>query len=339
MKAVVFHGIGDIRLDDVAEPTIEQATDAIVRITASAICGTDLHIVRGTMPGMKPGTILGHEGVGVVEELGTGRAQPQRRRPRGRPLDDRVRLLLVLPRAATTRSATTPTPTGKRAGTAFFGGPEDGGSVPRAAGRVRARPLRPRRAREAARRGQRRPGDPALRHLSHRRTSARSSPRSRPATRWRCSAAARSASSRSPARSSCGAGRIFAIDAIPSRLEMARAQGAEVDRLRRGGSGRGAQRAHRRHRRRSRDRRGRRRRESPAPGPRSGESRRPGGRPFDREVRRVAPESNPRTATGTRATRPRRRCAGRSRRWPRRARSRSSASTRPAPSRSRSARR
>jgi len=67
MKAVVFHGVGDIRLDDVAEPKIKEPTDAIVRLTASAICGTDLHMVRGTLPGMKPGTILGHEGVGVVE--------------------------------------------------------------------------------------------------------------------------------------------------------------------------------------------------------------------------------------------------------------------------------
>jgi hypothetical protein len=49
MKAVVFHDVGDIRLDEVAEPKIEQATDAIVRLTASAICGTDLHMVRGTM--------------------------------------------------------------------------------------------------------------------------------------------------------------------------------------------------------------------------------------------------------------------------------------------------
>jgi threonine dehydrogenase-like Zn-dependent dehydrogenase len=53
MKAVVFHGIGDIRLDDVSEPEIEQPTDAIIRLTASAICGTDLHMVRGTFAGMK----------------------------------------------------------------------------------------------------------------------------------------------------------------------------------------------------------------------------------------------------------------------------------------------
>ena len=72
MKAVVFHGVGDIRWDDAPDPQIEQPTDAIVRLTSSAICGTDLHMVRGTMPGMKPGTILGHEGVGIVEEVGKG---------------------------------------------------------------------------------------------------------------------------------------------------------------------------------------------------------------------------------------------------------------------------
>src|SRR6185437_2212777 len=70
MKAVVFHGIGDIRLDDVSEPKIQEDTDAIVRLTASAICGTDLHLIRGTLPGVKKGTILGHEGVGVVEKVG-----------------------------------------------------------------------------------------------------------------------------------------------------------------------------------------------------------------------------------------------------------------------------
>jgi threonine dehydrogenase-like Zn-dependent dehydrogenase len=70
MKAVVFHGIGDIRLEDVPEPKIQEPSDAIVRLTASAICGTNLHMVRGTMTGMKPGTILGHEGVGIIEEIG-----------------------------------------------------------------------------------------------------------------------------------------------------------------------------------------------------------------------------------------------------------------------------
>ncbi len=112
MKAVVFHGIGDIRLDTVKEPKLVEPTDAIVRLTSSAICGTDLHMVRGTLSGMKPGTILGHEGVGVIEEVGKDVRNLQRRRPGGDPLDDRVRLLLVLPELGTTRSATTRTRTG-----------------------------------------------------------------------------------------------------------------------------------------------------------------------------------------------------------------------------------
>ncbi len=64
MKAIVFKSIGDIRLEDVSEPQMEASTDAIVRLTSSAICGTDLHFVRGTFSGMKPGQVLGHEGVG-----------------------------------------------------------------------------------------------------------------------------------------------------------------------------------------------------------------------------------------------------------------------------------
>ena len=70
MKAVVFYDQGDIRLDDVPEPVLQTSTDAIVRLTASAICGTDLHFLRGTVGGMKKGTILGHEGIGIVEQVG-----------------------------------------------------------------------------------------------------------------------------------------------------------------------------------------------------------------------------------------------------------------------------
>jgi threonine dehydrogenase-like Zn-dependent dehydrogenase len=126
MKAIVFHDVGDIRLDDVPEPKIEQATDAILRITTSAICGTDLHMVRGTMPGMVPGTVLGHEAVGVVEEVGKG----VRNLKRG----DRV----VVPstigcgscsycRSGYFAQCDTANPNGPRAGTSFFGGPKDTG--------------------------------------------------------------------------------------------------------------------------------------------------------------------------------------------------------------------
>jgi threonine dehydrogenase-like Zn-dependent dehydrogenase len=70
MKAVVFHAIDDIRLDGVPERRIEQPSDAIVRLTASAICYTGFHLVRGPFSGMEPGTILDREGVGIVEKVG-----------------------------------------------------------------------------------------------------------------------------------------------------------------------------------------------------------------------------------------------------------------------------
>ena len=70
MKAIVYGGPGDVRVDEVRDPELEESTDAIVRVTASAICGFDLRIARGEVPEMLPGTILGHEGVGVIEDLG-----------------------------------------------------------------------------------------------------------------------------------------------------------------------------------------------------------------------------------------------------------------------------
>src|SRR5579875_1935250 len=71
MRAVVFHAVGDIRVEGVSDPRIQDSTDAIARLTASAIRGTDLHVVRGTVPGMVPGPILGYEGVGIVEGVGS----------------------------------------------------------------------------------------------------------------------------------------------------------------------------------------------------------------------------------------------------------------------------
>jgi threonine dehydrogenase-like Zn-dependent dehydrogenase len=127
MKAVVFHDVGDIRLEDVPEPQLEQATDAIVRLTASAICGTDLHFIRGSVPGMRDGTILGHEGVGVVEAIG--------RDVRNIAVGDRV----VIPssiacgycaycRDGYYAQCDNANPNGKTAGTAFYGGPVENGA-------------------------------------------------------------------------------------------------------------------------------------------------------------------------------------------------------------------
>lgn len=128
MRAVVWHGVGDVRLDEVDDPTIQDPNDAIVEITTSAICGTDLHFVRGTMTGMSEGRILGHEAVGAVREVGPG-----------------VRNLLpgqrvVVPstvacgscsycRAGYYSQCDVANPNGRTAGTTFFGGPDPAGGL------------------------------------------------------------------------------------------------------------------------------------------------------------------------------------------------------------------
>jgi threonine dehydrogenase-like Zn-dependent dehydrogenase len=196
MRAVVWRGIGDIAVEDVAEPRIEEPTDAIVRLTASAICGTDLHFVRGTMPGMKKGTVLGHEGVGVVEELGPG--------VRNFEVGDRVVICSTLAcgncsycRAGYYSQCDQANPNGP--GTAHFGGPEMAGSfhglqaerarVPFAnVGMVKLPDLIS--------------DDQAILLSDIFPTDGRppSRPRSRTATRWWCSAAVRWDSSPSPRR-------------------------------------------------------------------------------------------------------------------------------------------
>jgi alcohol dehydrogenase len=72
MKALVYHGPGERAWEDVPDPGIDQPTDVVVRIDSSTICGTDLHILKGDVPEVKPGTILGHEAVGTVVETGAG---------------------------------------------------------------------------------------------------------------------------------------------------------------------------------------------------------------------------------------------------------------------------
>ncbi|HEY8266879.1 MAG TPA: alcohol dehydrogenase catalytic domain-containing protein [Steroidobacteraceae bacterium] len=126
MKAVVFHGIGDIRLETVRDPKLKEPTDALIRITASAICGTDLHFIRGTLSGLESGTILGHEAVGVIEEVGKD--------VRNFKPGDRV----VVPsticcgycsycRAGYQSQCDVAHPKGPHAGTPYYGGGEEGG--------------------------------------------------------------------------------------------------------------------------------------------------------------------------------------------------------------------
>ncbi len=71
MKALVYHGPGQRSWDSAEDPTIIEPTDVVVRIDSTTICGTDLHILKGDVPETTPGTILGHEAVGTVEEIGS----------------------------------------------------------------------------------------------------------------------------------------------------------------------------------------------------------------------------------------------------------------------------
>jgi len=72
MKALVYHGAGKHAWEDKPRPMIQEPGDAIVRITTSTICGTDLHILKGDLPAVTDGRILGHEGIGVIEQVGAG---------------------------------------------------------------------------------------------------------------------------------------------------------------------------------------------------------------------------------------------------------------------------
>jgi threonine dehydrogenase-like Zn-dependent dehydrogenase len=226
MKAVVWHGVGDIRLDDVAEPRIQEPNDAVVRITTSAICGTDLHFVRGTLTGMQPGTILGHEAVGVVEKVGAD--------VRNLEEGDRVIIpstigcgICAYCRVGYFAQCDRANPGGKRAGTAFFGGPKDAGGF---------QGLQAEKARVPwANVGLVKlpddvPDDQAI-LLSDIFPTA-----------WMAAELAEIKPGNTVAVFGCGpvgqlaiasahlmgAGRVFAIDTIASRLHMARAQGAET---------------------------------------------------------------------------------------------------------------
>ena len=97
MKALVYHGPGKRAWEETPRPAIQNATDAIVRITTSTICGTDLHILKGDLPSVTPGRILGHEGIGVVDGGGDGGHGRSSRRPGDHLLRHGLREVRLLP--------------------------------------------------------------------------------------------------------------------------------------------------------------------------------------------------------------------------------------------------
>ncbi|MCM1233916.1 MAG: glutathione-dependent formaldehyde dehydrogenase [Ruminococcus flavefaciens] len=72
MKAIVYEGVKDVRVEQVADPVLQNDDDIIVKVTSTAICGSDLHLIHGRVPALKPGYVLGHETMGIVEEAGKG---------------------------------------------------------------------------------------------------------------------------------------------------------------------------------------------------------------------------------------------------------------------------
>lgn len=226
MKAVVFHDVGDIRLETVPEPRIEAPGDAVVRLSASAICGTDLHLVRGTLPGMKPGTVLGHEGVGIVEEIGPA--------VRNLRVGDRVVIsssigcgYCVYCRSGYFACCDVANPAGRDAGTAYFGSPEDGGALH---GLQAERARIPFAAVGLVKLPESVTDDQAIMLSDIFPTGyfaavlAEITPGDTVAV-WGCGPVGQFAIASARL---LGAGRVFAVDSVPSRLEMARAQGAEV---------------------------------------------------------------------------------------------------------------
>ncbi|WP_263417759.1 zinc-dependent alcohol dehydrogenase [Terriglobus albidus] len=226
MKAVIYHGVGNVALEDVPEPKIQKPTDAIVRVTSSAICGTDLHFVRGTFPGMKEGRILGHEAVGIVEEVGKS--------VRNLRKGDRVVVpstvgcgSCVYCRAGYHSQCNVANPNGPSAGTVFFGGPEAAGGLDGLQAEFARIPY----------------AGATLVRLPEEITDDQAVLMSDILpTSYMAAVMAEITPSDTVAIFGCGpvglfaityaqhlgAGRVFAIDNVPSRLEMARERGAEI---------------------------------------------------------------------------------------------------------------
>ena len=103
MKAVCWMGTGKLETLNVPDPTLLNPHDAIIKITRTAICGSDLHLYDGFIPTMEAGDILGHEFMGLVEEVGKGCHESETRRPGGCPVHNCLRELPLLQKEALVR--------------------------------------------------------------------------------------------------------------------------------------------------------------------------------------------------------------------------------------------
>ena len=282
MKALTWHGMHDVRVDTVPDPAIEQPTDAIIKVTSSGICGSDLHLYEVLGPFLDAGDILGHEPMGIVEEVGSEVTRHQARRPGRDPVQHLLRALLHV-----------------RHGPAVAVRDDPGARVRhrrRRCSATRSSTARCRAARPSTC-ASRRPSTGRSRCPTARRTTAsctsptccpppgrRSSTRTSPrAAACSCSGSGRSARCARGSPSTRAPRQVIGIDLVPDRLARARAHGVDAldleehDDL----AGRGA-RAHRR----------------PRPGLRDRRRRHGGARRSDRQARpparRLAARTSPR---------------------------------------------
>lgn len=94
MKAVTWQGVRDMRVIEVPDPRLEEPTDAIIKVTSTGLCGSDLHLYEPLAPFMEPGDVVGHEPMGMVEEVGSAVTELKGGRPGGRSLQRLLRLML-----------------------------------------------------------------------------------------------------------------------------------------------------------------------------------------------------------------------------------------------------
>lgn len=226
MQAVVYRGIGQAALETVPDPKIEQPTDAIIRITGSAICGTDLHFLRGTFPGMKEGRILGHEAIGIVEE--TGRSVRNFRK------GDRVVVpstvgcgSCVYCRAGYHSQCNVANPKGPDSGTVFFGGPEAAGGLDGLQAEFARIPFA---GTNLVKLPEEITDDQAVLMSDILPTSYMAAVMAeiRPSDTVAIFGCGPVGLFAIACAQHLGAGRVFAVDNVPSRLEMARTHGAEI---------------------------------------------------------------------------------------------------------------
>ena len=146
MKAVTWHGKRDVRVDNVPDPTIQEPTDVIVRVTSTGICGSDLHLYEVLGPFLDAGDVLGHEPMGVVEAVGPEVTRAEGGGPRGGAVQHRLRHCFMCAQGLQSQCETTQVHEHGH-GAALFGYTKLYGQVPGGQAEFPSRPVRATRCR------------------------------------------------------------------------------------------------------------------------------------------------------------------------------------------------